>query len=171
MNETEPHVRVVMVREDLENILEYPVPAGYAVRWYQPGDEQLWLNIHLAADKYHPITPELFAREFGEARDLLKDRQCFVFDANEKPVGTATAWFNDNFNGAAYGRVNWVAVVPQHQQRGLGKTLMTLICRRLRELGHRRAYLTTSTAQTPAIRLYHRFGFVPLIRSAQDTAI
>ena len=171
MNVSERNVRAVMVREDLETIPEFPLPTGYSLRWYQPGDEQHWLDIHLAADKYNPITPELFAREFGAPGDLLNARQCFLFDPNQKPVGTATAWFNDNFNGAAYGRVHWVAVVPAHHGHGLGKALLTIVCRRLRELGHPRAYLTTSTARIPAIKLYRCFGFVPLIRTADDAAI
>lgn len=171
MNVRERNVRVVMVREDLDSIPEFPLPTGYSVRWYQPGDEQHWLDIHRAADKYNAITPDLFAREFGAAREALKEGQCFLFDANQSPVGTATAWFNDNFNGAAYGRVHWVAVVPAHQGRGLGKALTSIVCCRLRALGHARAYLTTSTARLPAIKLYRCFGFMPLIRTADDDAI
>jgi GNAT superfamily N-acetyltransferase len=171
MNVRERNVRVVMVREHLDLIPEFVLPVGYAVRWYQPGEERYWLDIHLAADKYHAITPDLFAREFGHARDGLKDRQCFLFDADQRPVGTATAWFNDNFNGAAYGRVHWVAILPAHQGRGLGRALTSIVCRRLRELGHTRAYLTTSTARIPAIKLYRSFGFTPLLRTAEDAAV
>jgi GNAT superfamily N-acetyltransferase len=67
--------------------------------------------------------------------------------------------------------VHWVAIVPEQQGRGLGKVLMTIVCHRLRELGHRRTYLTTSTARIPAINLYRHFDFVPLIRAPDDAAI
>ena len=160
-----------MSRPHLDNVPAFALPKEFSLRWHQPGDEQHWLDIHLAADKYNPITPELFSREFGEAHDVLKHRQCFLLDANQKPVATATAWFNDNFNGGSYGRVHWIAVVPAHQRRGLGKALMTIVCCRLRALGHLHAYLTTSTARIPAIKLYRGFGFVPLIRTADDAAI
>jgi GNAT superfamily N-acetyltransferase len=55
--------------------------------------------------------------------------------------------------------VHWVAIVPECQGIGLGKALMTLLCQRLRELGHDQAYLFTSSERVSAIRLYLRFGF------------
>jgi ribosomal protein S18 acetylase RimI-like enzyme len=86
-------------------------------------------------------------------------------------IGTATAWFKDNFEGRRFGRVHWVAIVPEYQGRGLAKPLMSTICRRLQELGHDCAYLTTSTARLPAINLYRRFGFEPLIRTPEEADI
>lgn len=126
--------------------------------------------------------------------DLLRERQCFVLDAGGKAIGTGTAWFggplaqavgNDhprlaparspmhgeserNFTGGRWGRVHWMAMLPEFQGRGLGKALMTTICRRLRDLGHERAYLHTSAARRPAIRLYLNFGFEPIIRKAEE---
>jgi GNAT superfamily N-acetyltransferase len=54
-----------------------------------------------------------------------------------------------------------VAIRPEHQGQGLAKPLLSRVCRRLHELGHSRAYLTTSTSRVPAICLYHAFGFRP----------
>ena len=53
-------------------------------------------------------------------------------------------------------------------EEGLAKPLMTVVCNRLRELGHQRAYLTTATIRIPAIRLYLKFGFRPDIQNEQD---
>lgn len=159
---------IVMVREHLEEIPKFALPPGYSWRWFQHGDEELWFKIQLAADRLSKITPELFREKFGTDEKLLAQRQCFIFDEVGNATGTATAWFDENFLGQNFGRVHWVAVVPEHQGRGLGKALMTVTCCRLEELGHERAYLRTSTARGQAIQLYRRFGFVPLIRNPED---
>jgi GNAT superfamily N-acetyltransferase len=158
-----------MIRENLENIPQFTVLENFTLRWFKPGDEQLWTQIQRAADKYNSIMPELFRRQFGDNNALLAQRQCFVFNSRGDAIGTATAWFNDNFEGARVGRIHWITVLPQHQGEGLGKVLMTATCNRLRELGHARTYLSTSSARIAAINLYLRFGFAPLVRSDEDS--
>ncbi len=73
--------------------------------------------------------------------------------------------------GDRWGRVHWMAIVPEFQRHGLGKVLLGAICQRLRELGHERAYLHTSAARIPAIQLYLRFGFAPVVRNAAERAV
>ena len=191
MNIAVQNLVVTMVRANLDRIPEFDWPPGFICRRYQVGDEAHWLRIHLAADKYTEITPELFQKQFsvaGEsglpptsAYDLtsginsvlreLGERQLYLMEPRGEIIGTATAWFNDGFEGGRWGRVHWVAIVPGFQGRGLAQPLMTAVCRRLRELGHERAYLRTSTARLAAIKLYRRFGFEPRSRSAEDERI
>jgi GNAT superfamily N-acetyltransferase len=159
---------VRMVRDSLDVIPEYPLPDAYSVRWYQPGDEALWLEVQQKGERLIPITPELYEREFGDERELLCDRQCFIMNKDDQPVGTATAWLNRDYKGRDYGRVHWLAIIPSEQGKGLGNALLAITLHRLRELGHDRAYLVTSTARLPAIRLYTKFGFVPDIGSDED---
>ena len=170
MNILQKNVRIRMVREDLEDVPEFGLPAGFSFRWYDSGDEKVWLKIQKSADSYNAITPEWFDWEFGLDHEPLRRRQCFLLNHTKKPVGTATAWFDEDFEGASIGRVHWVAVVPEYQRRGLGKALMTQICRCLKEKGHEKSYLMTSSGRLPAIKLYLRFGFQPLIRTADDRA-
>ena len=49
--------------------------------------------------------------------------------------------------------------------------LEAIILNRLRELGHKCAYLNTQTARIPAINLYAKFGFVPHIRTPEDLQV
>ena len=168
---TEKSTRLLMIHQDLESIPGFHVPAGFALRWYQPGDEASWFSIHKLADHHNQITPELFAGQFGSDSVLLAQRQCFLLGPSGQAIGTASAWFDDNFDGGRIGRVHWVALVPEYQGRKLSKSLMTAVCRRLRELGHARAYLTTLAARKPAIQLYLRFGFVPLLRNEIERAV
>jgi len=160
---SEKIVPLRMFRENLENIPEFALSHGFELRWYQPGDELRWLEIHKQADLYNVITPELFVGQFGKDPELLAQRQCFLTAPGGKVIGTATAWFNDNFEGGRIGRVHWVALLPEYQGRGLSKPLMTAVCKRLRELAHTRAYLSTIIQRKAAIQLYLRFGFVPFV--------
>src|ERR1041385_1568619 len=171
MSQVQTHSLIRMIRQNLDQIPEFELPGGYSLRWYQPGDEENWLQIHLAADRLQPISRELYVREFGSDAALLAQRQSYLVAPDGRAIGTATAWFKDNFEGRTFGRVHWVAIVPEFQGRGLAKPLMSKICRRLRELGHDCAYLTTSTARLPAIKLYLGFGFVPLIRTPEDAEV
>ncbi len=161
-------MRVIMVREHLEGIPEHALPGSFSLRWYQRGDETHWLQIHQRADLHNHITPDLFHRAFASDIFELARRQCYLTTSKGRAIGTASAWFNDNFEGRSIGRVHYVAILPEFQGRGLSRPLMTAICRRLRELGHERVYLTTSTERIAAIRLYRSFGFVPLIRTDEE---
>jgi GNAT superfamily N-acetyltransferase len=157
-----------MVRENLDEVPHYELAAPYTMRWYRPGDQEAWLEIHERADKYTTVTPGLFEQQFGTDAEALGLRQCYLCDPDGTPIGTATAWFGDDYAGGPWGRVHWVAIVPERQGRGLSKPLLSRVCLRLRELGHGRAYLTTQTVRTAAINLYLKFGFVPEMRDEAD---
>lgn len=163
-------VNISMVRKNLDDIPFYELPGSYQIRWYHQGDEKIWFEIQKRADKLNPITPDLFKRQFGDDPQLLHERQCFLYDTSGIPVGTATAWFNKDYRGEVYGRLHWVAIIPAKQGKGLAKPLLTTVCRRMKELQHDKAYLTTSTLRIPAINLYLKFGFVPEIKNEQDFA-
>ncbi|HVM49017.1 MAG TPA: GNAT family N-acetyltransferase [Candidatus Acidoferrum sp.] len=161
-------MRILMWRENLEDVPEFGVPAGFGLRWHCPGDEAAWLRIDRLANPGDGTPPDLFDRVFGADLGLLARRQCYLLDGHGEPVGTATAWFDDDFEGARVGRIHYVAVVPEYQGRGLSRPLMTAVCGRLRELGHCCAYLATATHRIRAINLYRRFGFKPLIRNEAE---
>lgn len=171
MNAPMANLRVVMTRATLERLPDAPLPTGFTLRWYVPGDEAHWLRIHEAADRLNRITPELFRQQFGGDAAALAQRQCYALSPGGDVVGTGSAWWNDAFEGGRWGRVHWLAVLPEFQRRGLGKALLGAVCRRLRELGHTRAYLTTSAARLPAIALYLKFGFEPRIRDAAEARL
>ncbi len=159
-----------MVREELDDIPWHALPKGFAVRWYEPGDEQSWQRIQSDADRFNAITPQLFASQFGDDPIELAERQCFLLANEREAIGTATAWYDESHRGMRYGRIHWVAIRPGWQGRGLSKPLMTIVCNRLRGLGHTRAYLTTSTVRIAALNLYLEYGFLPEIGGPDDLA-
>jgi len=164
------NVTVNMIRPTLDDLPVCPVPAGFALRTYQPGDEAAWVAIHVEADRWNRIALETFWKEFGHDPAPLAARMFYLCDAEGRAIGTATGWWNDAYHGAAWGRIHWVALLPAYHGRGLAKPLLAAACWRMRELGHDKAYLVTSTARIPALNLYCSFGFEPEIRSAADEA-
>lgn len=163
-------VGVMMVRRTLQDVVSQPVPAGFQVRRYLPGDEAAWTRIWSAADVFGQATPKTFHSEFGKEMAALPERMFFLCDAAGREVGTATAWFGRPEVDAEAGMVHWVAIVPEMQGRGLAKPLMAAVLCRLRELGHLRAYLMTQERRVAAIKLYLDLGFDPEVRSDQERA-
>jgi ribosomal protein S18 acetylase RimI-like enzyme len=150
---------VVMVLGDLSRAPRLPLPAGYSLRPYQDGDDETWARIQSAADLYNVITPSLFASQFGTCRADLERRHLFAVDESGEAVGAVSAWFPEADLAPDLGRLHWLAVTPDRQGHGVGCALVAAALERMRELGYRRAYLTTSAARLEALRLYERFGF------------
>ena len=170
MDPTKEYIDIRMIRDNLDNIPDYCLPSGYSIRWYRPGHEKHWQAVQLLADEYTRVTPDLFEKEFGTDTQLLSKRQCFLCDSKGNIIGTASAWLDDQGEKSP-GRIHWVAIIPQEQGRGLAKPLLTIICKRLKELGHSRTHLTTQSVRIPAINLYAKFGFAPVIDSDRDREI
>jgi GNAT superfamily N-acetyltransferase len=146
------------------------VRAAAAVRWHRAGDEEAWTRIHVVADRLNAFPAGRFEEQFGTDERLLAQRQLYLCDGGGREIGTATAWFNDDYRGRPFGRIHWVAIVPEMQGRGLARPLLAAACNRLRDLGHERAYLLSDTARPAALNLYLSFGFVPYIRSEAELA-
>ncbi len=159
MRITDTYISVTMIRNHLDDIPHYALPPGYTIRWYHDGDEALWLAVQQASERHLEITHDVFMEWHGDYLSILNERMFFLLDADQQAIGTATAWFLDDYRGTRCGRVGWVAIVPQMRGKGLSRPMMTILCNRLRDVGHTNAYLTTSTMRFPAIRLYWDFGF------------
>ena len=160
-----------MVRENLENIPAYELPAPYAVRWFQAGDERKWVNVVSGADIYNTTTLQTHKTEFGEDLKTISARQFFFIDRIGKPVGTCTSWFEKEGEEKGLGRIHWVMLLPEVQGKGLSKSMLSLALTRLKELGHSKTILTTQPPRLPAIALYLKFGFTPLLKNLGDDII
>ena len=152
-------MNVIMVNHDLRYVPSYSVSPDLQVHWYKPGDEKHWIDIHKLADKYNKITPQLFTDQFASDTLNLSERQCYLFDKTGQAIATATAWAEHKGQFAGFGRLHWVAVIPEFHNRGIGRMIVTIACQRLLTLGHTRAFLVTNTLRPAAIHLYEKFGF------------
>lgn len=151
-------IHLAMVLDSLSALPEHVLPERYGVRFYRTGDEAHWARIEVSAGEARDEETMLqkFHRNFGDPAELEK-RMLFLTD-DGIPFATATAWFED----AELGHLHYVAVDAAHQGQGLSKPLVSLALRRMAELGHSRAMLTTQTLSWVAIKCYHGFGFRPM---------
>lgn len=150
--------RVIMERPDLENLPDFPLPPGFSLRPHRPGDRETWLMVERDSETHSAITGEVYDREFGSDAAELSRRQLFLCQGDEA-VGTISAWHNPAYKDGTYGRIHWVAIRPAWQGRGLAKPMLAAALRRLKELGHAKAYLVTQSFRPVAIKLYESFGF------------
>lgn len=162
---TVPVYGLAMRLERLENLPDCELPEGYGWRFYEPGDERDWVRMWTAAGGFaaERDAMETFERDFPD-RSVLRGRMLFL-TCDGAPVATATAWFGDR---PGEGKLHWVCVDPAHQGKGLSKPLIAKALERCRELGDDSASLLTQTPCWVAIRMYHRFGFRPEVRSEED---
>ena len=151
---------VRMIREDMENIPQFPIPDGFAIRKYRSNEGHIWTRIQRAAEPYIDIDDGLFAREFKRDFLAMEDRSFFLTTDTGEEIGTITAWWQPDMQGKAWGQIHWVAVHPDYQGRGLSKPMMSVAMTRLKQ-SHERCFLGTSTGRIPAIKLYLDFGFIP----------
>ncbi|MFI4912570.1 MAG: GNAT family N-acetyltransferase [Sedimentisphaeraceae bacterium JB056] len=158
------NVNIIMVRDRLDNIPVWDLADGFSFRYYEPGDMNTWFGIERKADPYDTFNVDMFETTFSNRVDLLEGRMVFICDREDNAVATSTAWYENERTGL----VHWVAVVPGMQGRGLAKPLLAHTMNRLAELGHENAMLRTQIFRIPAINLYIKAGFVPLVRSEQD---
>ncbi len=162
-------ITIYMVREGLGRVGPPAPPAPYEITWYQVGDERDWVRIHVESyGGTQQITPRTYVEQFGVDPIELARRQCYLRGPDGKAVATATAWLNDDFPGKRYGRVHWVAVAPEAQGKGLGRTVVLAALCRMRELGYDGAYLTTESYRARAVNLYLSVGFRPYLRAVED---
>ena len=160
--------RISLIRNNLEEIPEYLFPLNVKKRLFMPGDENLWVEIQTISDEHNTFNVQRFRDAFINDYGSVAQRQYYLFNENEKPIGTATAWYADNTIDSPCGLVHWLAILPEFQGKGLAKPLMALLLNRMCQLGHNRVKVNTNTVRIAAINLYLKFGFLPVIKNIED---
>ncbi len=154
IDRTIPYYNIIM-RCDRVLPMEIKLPEGYAIRTYQPGDEDAWAALMCAVGEQP--SPDAAKAEFIQrylADETLTDRIFFAVDAEGTVVGTAIAW-DDGLRV-----LHWLAVHPAHQGKGIGKALCQTALRLFRrEDNAAPVYLHTQPWSWKAILLYISLGF------------
>lgn len=146
-----------------------PVPAGYAVRHYQPSDEEPWLAVHNEAFRDHP---NFSMWELSEWRQWVTTSRNFrselsFFLTPEGDPGCIAAYVQTNEYDAyeqATGRreayVAKVGTLPAHRGRGLAGWLLRHCLAAYRAAGFDESSLDVDSMNpTGALGIYERAGF------------
>ena len=164
-----PDVDIAMFHRDLTNSPKIPFPAGYQMRFYREGDISKWVEIQRSADSLYKVTAETFASYLLGDTSFLSQRVMFLVDPSGRDIGSITAWQTadlPSINLATkpfIGQVHWVAIVADQQGQGLAQPMLSACCQRMIALGHQQACLSTNTKRIPALNLYRKFGFEPIL--------
>lgn len=161
----------IMVRPDLENLPDAPLPAGLEVRPVLPE------HVRLIWD----ASQEAFQDHWGYARESEEDYQSWLNWPYFKPELWQVAWDGDQVAGMVLNFINtaeneqfhrqrgWtenIAVRKPWRKRGLAHALIIRSLAMLKDLGMKEAALGVDTQNTSgALRVYESCGFKPVFTS------
>jgi mycothiol synthase len=152
------------MRRPLKDLLPEPVlPAGVTIRSFEPGDESGWLAVNAAAFADHPEQGRWTMTDLSQrlAEPWFDPAGLFVAFRGERMVGFHWTKVERPDEGEVY----VLGVDPAEQGTGLGRALLLIGLRRLRDRGLGQVTLYVEESNVGARRLYSSMGFV---RSAVD---
>lgn len=148
-----------MEKRGLSDIPDVPLPAGYSIRTYRPGDETALAGIYCVS-KLEKDTPEIVRRDvLGDP--CFRPERIFIAACDGCVVGTASAWVTEGEPDAGY--LHMLGVLDEHRGKRLGAALTCACLRYTRDEGFDVQRLMTDDWREAAIRLYLDLGYDPLI--------
>ena len=156
--------QLIMVRKDLEDIPDAPLPEGYRTRTYEDGDEHLLEPLFQQCFDFG-WSADRIVKTFLEDRAFSPMRFC-VLCRQDEVIGIAGAW--EGHDRPGHGMVQPVAVMPPYRRKGLGRTLLVRVLQLLKQMGYSDAWLLTDDSHLGAIQLYLWAGFKPVSTNPSD---
>lgn len=150
--------QVFMLRPDLDDIAPFILPKGYSI--LQNTDSLLpgWIAL---LDKVFGGYTVNRVRYQTDSPNWSPDRVKLIQNSSTI-VALSVAWYEEELWPKS-GHVIWVAVLPRHQGKNLGRYVLNLALRHFFEEGLCNAVVYTEIDRLAAIKMYLNAGFVPLI--------
>lgn len=161
-----PQLRMGFTRFD--RLAPPQLPTGYALRTFQPGDEDGWLAL-LATGDFGTWDRVRLDQMIAGARARLPLAGIFFMTQGDALVGTACTFLHQGAHGEI-AELGWVVVAPDHRGHGLALQICRAVLWFIREHGHDYAFLLTEDFRLPAIKTYLRLGFGPEMIDPQHPA-
>ena len=142
--------------QKVQRLGDVAVPEGYALRGYQPGDEDGWMTL-------------LNLGGFGTPWD--RKRLDEYLSDQERREGSRIVAHNNEIAAATFasrreepvrvGVLDYVVSHPDHRNNGLGRAVCTAVLKFFVDSGYETVTLTTDDWRLPAIKVYISLGFEP----------
>lgn len=138
--------------------IAYDIPKGYSLRTYQYGDKEELIDLM----KNSGFT-DWDSQRFDQAIKLCLPNGFILIVHNEtnKIVATFMARHLSDESHPFGGRLDWLAVAPDHRGIGLGYIVTAVATNRLIKMGYSNIYVTTDDYRLAAIKTFLKAGFVP----------
>jgi mycothiol synthase len=161
MVENKP-THIVMRRPHLRDLpAPAALPEGYQLRTFAGAADLAPLAEALSNAFGFTWSEERVRLKLTEAADV---RAVYVVAWQGRPVATASSRsLPELYPGTGY--VHWVGTHQDHGRKGLSAALMGRLLLDFAARGERDALLETDDVRLPAIKLYLKFGFVPVYQA------
>lgn len=153
--------KIILKREKGKELKNEILPEGFKFVKFKKGDEKAWAEIEKSVLEFENTKDgeEYFKRKYLPYIDELERRTIFIENNNGEKIATFTAWWR--YTGERrHPFMEWVAVKPEYQGKGLGKALISEGVKLMVAIeGDCDMYIPTQTWSYKAIRLYRWAGF------------
>ena len=123
LDRTIPYYNIIL-RCDRVLPMEIRLPEGYAIRGYQPGDEDAWAAISCEAGDFDTCAKArvYFVDKYLTDVQRAAERVFFLINERKVVVGSVICW-EDERQGVPVASLHWLYVSEEEQGKGLGKAL------------------------------------------------
>lgn len=151
----------LLVREDLE-VPDFSLPEGYVIKPLRAGmDEAIWCEVRNAGfaklrGSETPITPEIVAKMITSEENI--EGGSMILYHGDWPVGVVRG-AKDEYEDSPIMNIGPLALIPEYQGKGLGRSLLRASLRFAKEKSYERTILCVNAENERAKALYIQEGF------------
>lgn len=154
--------QLLMRRPHLDKLPELVLPAAYAERCYQAGDDAAWCEI-ISESFEEAWSVERF-QEYMQGDSAYKpERIRFICDQQGTPCATTSAYRRLERYGADAGYIHMVGVLKREAGKRLGYASSLAALHQFKRESCHNAVLQTDDFRLAAVKTYINLGFVPEI--------
>lgn len=162
-------VKLYMTRYNMDCIPIGLLPPGYTSRIFQDGDEEGWTR---CLNVLFPTWTVGGVRETIVKTPEFRDRYThMLIHETDGIVGCAGCWYKNPEMANKHAVVSMVAILPEHQGKGMAFTLVSRLLHVFRECGYNKVSLDTWSDRLAAIKTYLKLGFEPIIQTRDDSLV